>query len=78
MTTHNWQEMVIYLLDKKRNTQLEVQDFTGIDQSTISRIKGGQKHKGITYEKAIKLIEMYNRQLDKEKIIEPTHTSQCD
>lgn len=53
----NWKVMIDFLLEHYTQKQIEIE--TGLDQSTISRIKNQRPYKSPIYENGANLIKMY-------------------
>lgn len=59
MATPDWHKIINFLL--LSNTQIELSAKTGLDQATISRIKNGKAHKGLTYNSGVALLSEYKK-----------------
>ena len=66
MNQPNWQKMITFLL--LYNTQTELSAKTGLDQSSISRIKKHGGHKHMTYNSGVALIAEYNKTLKEREV----------
>lgn len=67
-TTPEWRAMIGFLLE--HYTQKQIAKETGIDQSTISKIKNGKPYNSPIYESGAKLIKMYDYAKYKESMNE--------
>ena len=66
MNQPDWQKMIKFLL--LHNTQIELQEKTGIKQANISKIKKHGGHKHMTYISGVALIAEYNKTLKEQEI----------